>query len=1136
LETNKELEVFIQTSVSENTRNNLSDRGIAWSIMRVNGVYTGRATFVPTIDTDLAEYGFSLLRAALALREIQGEADLISKGFESAGRSFESLITNSAEQDFDKGFYEIIAACSYHLAGYSAIAFSILKNHENRNNNAAEIAIKYLIIRDLKGLRQFIEAIFAEESVSDERITSELQEAELSNDDAISTIANASICRALAYFDFALQTGMESQIETAKFLLKKVVNLTSKAGFVTLWWVSRLCLNLIDDLWNHSLHKNLPTVLPSGGEELYPQLRKEFILSLYARDVSEVELWPSQMEATKRSNDITDDLVVALPTSAGKTRIAEIAALITLSIQKRVVIVTPLRALSAQTERSFRKTFAPLGYTVSSLYGASGMSPLDEDALKDKNVVIATPEKLDFALRNDPSILNDIGLIILDEGHMIGPTEREIRYEILVQRLLRRADSDKRRIVCLSAILPDGKNLNDFTKWLRSDKEGNAVKFPWRPTRQRFGTLIWRGENATLNFDHKNDIPFINKFIQHVPAIKPHSTPRPTDLNQKTLFAAWKFASQGKRTLIFITQANWVEKFGVNALELVKKGYLESLLEDRADVENALAVGQEWLGKEHPAVKALEIGIAVHHGGLPNPFLRELELLLSKGIIKVTVASPTLSQGLNINAAVLLVPYLVRSGIQISGEEFANVAGRAGRAFVDMEGFVIHVIENDIESRKADWRKLIASARERTLTSGLFQVINSIYEKLSETTDLNKQASFEYLSNNAAAWFPEEQLDAPGRDDISSAEFLVEKLDATVLGLVEALESDRDDLERMLEDALKGSLWARQVDVMAKEIKDVHTKILLARAKLIWANTTAETRKGHFAMGVGFDTGVQLDSIANELETMIDNADSAAIRGDIPVLVCALIKLCEKLLAVRPFRPKDPLPENWKTILEQWISGKNVDEIGADFMPFIEEVFAYKMIWALEAVRMRRISHGWKPNVYTGGGAASLENGVPQYMMSMLIRAGLPSRIAAIKAVKDGKGSFNDGMEMYIWLRSSSFIKLNKKSQWPTLETEEIWHRFYNDFFSGSMKKWHLERKVMHIQEQKLNGVADGYYRVELNGHTAQLVTPDFKKVLRLTLPFMEENSGVLSAKIEKGKNNIILERFGPGKFKYKSR
>ena len=162
-----------------------------------------------------------------------------------------------------------------------------------------------------------------------------------------------------------------------------------------------------------------------------------------------------------------------------------------LSASKRVLIVTPLRALSAQTERTFRQTFAPLGFSVSSLYGASGLSAGDEDALRSMDIIIATPEKLDFALRNDASLIDDIGLVVLDEGHLIGPTEREIRYEILVQKLLRRTDADTRRIVCLSAILPDGQQLEDLTAWIRNDVEGEPVRSSWRPTRQRFGCLLY---------------------------------------------------------------------------------------------------------------------------------------------------------------------------------------------------------------------------------------------------------------------------------------------------------------------------------------------------------------------------------------------------------------------------------------------------------------------------------------------------------------------------------------------------------------------------------------------------------------------------------------------------------------------
>jgi replicative superfamily II helicase len=120
---------------------------------------------------------------------------------------------------------------------------------------------------------------------------------------------------------------------------------------------------------------------------------------------------------------------VSLPTGAGKARVAEIAALMTLSTGRRVLVAIPLRALSAQTERSFRETFAPLGLSVSSLYGASGVSVGDEGVLRSRNINIATPEKLDFTLRSDPSLIDDCRADVLDEGHLIGPTEREIRYE-----------------------------------------------------------------------------------------------------------------------------------------------------------------------------------------------------------------------------------------------------------------------------------------------------------------------------------------------------------------------------------------------------------------------------------------------------------------------------------------------------------------------------------------------------------------------------------------------------------------------------------------------------------------------------------------------------------------------------------
>lgn len=1162
METIEELTTFLTTATVDGILGRLLYRGAAWSLMRKNGVLPPNAPPLgATIETDLAEHGFALLRGAMALRAQAGTSELTSKAFERAANAFEALVRNSDPDSPDRGFRRTIAAAAYHLAGFSAVAYSLFnETADDLNTSPGETAIQHLILRDLGQLRGFVREWLDNEDHKDEQIAEVLRIKESDVDEVLSTILNTTICRALAYFDFALETGEIEPIETARVLLDAAVSLADNAENVPLWWISNLCRHLIDDLWQHSLHENLPTEPPEGTGEKYPNLRRLFISSLYARKTSEVELWPSQREAARRSTDVTDDLVVALPTSAGKTRVAEIAALMTLSSESRVLIVTPLRALSAQTERSFRKTFAPLGFSVSSLYGASGLSVGDEDALRTREIIIATPEKLDFALRSDPSLIDDVGLIVLDEGHMIGPSEREIRYETLVQRLLRREDAASRRIVCLSAVLPSGDELDDLTAWIRSDEPGEPVHSDWRPTRQRFGVLTWRGKDALLRLDLDDDGPFIDKFVVQKPArgIEKKAYPRKT--SHLTLFAAWEFASQGKRSLIFSTQANWVESYGKQVVDLCKRGYLDSLLEDEASIARALEVGKEWLGEDHPAVACLKAGVAIHHGRLPSPFLRELEALLSEGVLKVIVASPTLSQGLNLNAAVMLVPYLVRKGEKIKGEEFANVAGRAGRAFVDVEGLIVHVMFDKIKWRKREWRELVASAKARTLKSGLIQIVAEILERLSREGVLDRDDAWEYLANAREAWrSPEEEAavaerlaagaeyDADDDDDEGGGSEegatideeplsqIVERLDATVFGLIEALDSDSADLPKLLDEALQGSLWARQIAREDEDVAPLHKKVFEARAYLIWKTTTAQARRGHFAMGVGLEAGLAIDAMADELAELLDRADAATLSGDVDELFDALCALGECLLFMRPFIPDkaNSLPENWKKILHCWISGADVAKIGPENMRAVEEAFTYRLVWALEAVRTRRMSLGWSPETVSGGAASAVETGVPQLMMAMLIRAGLPSRRAAMAAIKDAEPVFVTPAEMRAWLESDEITAYTDAGDWPTSATAAIWARFRTEALSGGIQKWSVE----HYKRLLDTAAAPpaGLYRIvtdEGDGRT-WLATPDYQRVAAFRKPAVDPKPSLFSGRVPRNKRLVEALRVGPGKLRW---
>lgn len=379
-----------------------------------------------------------------------------------------------------------------------------------------------------------------------------------------------------------------------------------------------MSLHLLRDLWGQSLFVRLPSNSTPPLPARWADLRRDFIAQLGTRRPPHVDLWPSQLAAAARAVDPNDDLIIALPTSAGKTRIAELCILRAMADGKRVIYVTPLRALSAQIERVLARTFVPLGATVTSLYGASGATMADTKTLASASIVVATPEKLDFAIRQDPNVLNDVGLIVFDEGHMIGVGSREIRYEVLIQRLLRRSDASVRRIVCLSAMFhADDPYFNDFRDWLRSDVPGNPVNVQWRPTRQRLATLDWSNNtNAARLAFLEDEKPFVPRFVEQRDAKKPRKKPFPINDVEFCICAANAFARDGHTVLVYSPQKSQIEPVAREFRHMRDQGFLENVKAPKPeDLGVALAIGREWLGEDHAAVRALEVGVGTHHGG-----------------------------------------------------------------------------------------------------------------------------------------------------------------------------------------------------------------------------------------------------------------------------------------------------------------------------------------------------------------------------------------------------------------------------------------------------------------------------------------------------------------------------------------
>nr|WP_249813080.1 DEAD/DEAH box helicase [Bradyrhizobium sp. 156] len=538
---------------------------------------------------------------------------------------------------------------------------------------------------------------------------------------------------------------------------------------------------------------------------------------LQSRTRAEIDLWPSQVDAAGRAVDQSDDLVVSLPTSAGKTRIAELCILRCLAGGKRVVFVTPLRALSAQTETTLQRTFGPLGKTISALYGSIGTSGFDEDAIRERDIVVATPEKLDFALRNDPTLLDDVGLLVFDEGHMIGPNEREVRYEVQIQRLLRRTDAAQRRIVCLSAILPDGQQLDDFAAWLRRDHPGGVIKNDWRPTRLRFGEVVWSPSTTTarLNLRVGDERPWVQRFLvgtsppKWVKPKRQRKIPFPQDQRELCLATAWRLVEDKQTVLVFCPLRKSVEPFADVIVDLHERGALRSLLEaEPAVLKTAIALGEEWLGADSPILKCLRIGVALHHGALPTAYRKEIERLLRDNVLKVTISSPTLAQGLNLSATAVIMHSLHRAGERIDVSEFKNVIGRAGRAYVDVEGVVLFPMFDDVGKKRENWEALIDDLGARNMESGLIQLITALLNRMHARIGGDIDQLMEYVVNNAAAWsFPEVARESPEAREKALADWErhIATLDTAILSLIGENDVPDHAIGAALDDILQSS-------------------------------------------------------------------------------------------------------------------------------------------------------------------------------------------------------------------------------------------------------------------------------------------------------------------------------------------
>jgi hypothetical protein len=1140
-----ELIARLQIAIAPGARDRLLDRGLARGLIWRDGALPeGAPQFSETLSDDLLDYGHTIMAMALRLRSSSPMEPLLERAFLVAGEAIEAAV-HRGQTRIDRGFHRVTAAVAFHLARYAARAYSMLPIGSNADNLApAEEALVYLLRRRLDDLHNSFSGWLLDSEHSDDSVAAKLQDnTDFDENDAIHDVLTSSFMRGLALFDHAITTGMAESAEMAKSRFITTADAARELHAVNHWWTSTMAAHLIDDLWRFSLHMQIPLLPPEDDDRLrWFNLRRSYIQCLRAGKRAAIELWPSQLQAARRSLNSSDDLVVALPTSAGKTRIAELCILRTLASKKRVIYVTPLRALSAQVERDLAESLQPLGFSVSSLYGSAGNASDDKETLRGGRVVVSTPEKLDFALRSDPSIIDEVGLIVLDEGHMLGPNEREVRYEALVQRLVRRGDADDRRIVCLSALFPTPGEMSELVAWIRMGEPGDPVHSTWRPTRQRFGVLRWASDAARLDVKLEEESPFIPRFIE---ARSPPEGSRrrklfPAEKNELTLATAWLFVEQQKEVLVYCTTRKSVETLGRLALKAIEQGVLLPIRPSNSRIKDTMRTGAEWLGSQHPAVACLEHGIALHHGGLPRPFLTEVERLLRAGDCPITIASPTLAQGLNLSASVLLVPSLWRNKGIIPTAEFANVVGRAGRAFVDVEGIVLNIVwgETTRKGNQAvrDWWKLVADAKAPQVVSGILQLAATICQRISKTTGISFAEILDYVTGHSDAWsFSVGSTKAAREVAVTAAEWDrdVASLDTAILALLDGETAD-DRLEIALDNALEGSLFSRQLEQKEPTVQQLLRGFVTARARQIWSQTQPAQRRGYYAAGVGLAAGKFIDANLTSLMRFLGQAEGAISAGEPESAAIAILAFAELVFQVQPFGAPKELPVNWKEALSAWMCGQPSSEViricGDTGVDLVQEVIAYRLPWAMEAVRVHALATGHgDAETLTGIAALAVEAGSANISIITLVRAGLSSREAATAAVNSTNASFTERSGMRAWLESEELQTMSSDPDWPTVPSRHAWLQFYEGGSKANNRKWSRYIQKIRVTWGGVPPAQGTDVIVEPSQRENGVVmTPDFQYLGDLDSPMRSSRSDVVAARVGDGCRTVDVEYFGP--------
>ena len=426
------------------------------------------------------------------------------------------------------------------------------------------------------------------------------------------------------------------------------------------------------------------------------------------------------------------NVLVSAPTGSGKTAIAEYAIEITKNKNDKIQIIytCPIKSLCNEKYRDMTLSYSSINstYTVGLMTGDIIINP-------DGDIIIMTTEVLYNLITNLESNLEsnletnletnieaktkkefNPGCIIFDEVHYINDDGRGHIWEKCIICSLKKYDS---LLVLLSATIG---NIDSLIHWLNSINEAKHFKKIIKterpvPLREYFV------DNSKIRKLKKklDEEEIIN--ITNDPAPEEYELLELNDYNYNKIKKYWiKLEEYGySMNYELQTLCNQIASnpnLGIPAIIFVLSKtkcisyaeMCESSFVDHIEQSKILHFFDENLREFNTCSqyvnlrKTISKGIAYHHSGLIPKIREVVEFLIKNKLIKIVFATETFAVGLNFPVKTVVMTSLNKpseNGFRnFYVSEYKQMAGRAGRRFIDTVGNVIIWLYNDRPKNK----------------------------------------------------------------------------------------------------------------------------------------------------------------------------------------------------------------------------------------------------------------------------------------------------------------------------------------------------------------------------------------------------------------------------------------------------